>query len=45
MGFAAALEHGFDLHHFAHTRANAILGGDHLAIAGLDELKARSEGR
>jgi hypothetical protein len=42
--FAASLEHGFDLHHYAHARANVVMGDEHLGITNLDGLKAKNDG-
>jgi enoyl-CoA hydratase len=40
MGFGAAIEHGFDLHHFGHARSLTI--GDRPTTKGMDDMKAKN---
>jgi enoyl-CoA hydratase len=41
MGFSAALEHGFDLHHYGHARSLTL--GSRPTTAGLADMKAKNK--
>jgi hypothetical protein len=41
MGFSAAIEHGFDLHHFGHARSLTI-GDKPTTAGGIDDMKAKN---
>ena len=42
MGFSAAIEHCFDLHHFAHARSR-VLTGDKPTTGNLESMKAKNK--
>jgi enoyl-CoA hydratase len=41
-GYSAALEHGFDIHHFGHARARTVTGGKP-SLAGLKIMKEKNK--
>jgi enoyl-CoA hydratase len=41
MGFSAAIEHGFDLHHYGHARS-LTLGDRPTTVGGIEDMKAKN---